>query len=53
MMTIQGKPIPRQTVKLSGVSEHILEIDIEKAWEELELESGWSNEVEIKINVGA
>lgn len=53
MITIQGKLIPRQTVKMSDVSEHVLEIDVEKAWAEMELESGWSNEVEIKINVGA
>lgn len=53
MITIQAKPIPRQTVKVSAVSENVLEIDVEKAWEEMCLESGWSNEAEVKINLGA
>ena len=38
-------------IKVSDADEHVLEIDIEKAWEELELKSGWSNEVEVKIYI--
>lgn len=49
MITILGKVIPVGTVKVSEVDPHVLEIDVERAWKELELESGWSNEVEVKI----
>jgi hypothetical protein len=49
MITILGKVIPVGTVKASEVDAHVLEIDVERAWKELELESGWSNEVEVKI----
>jgi hypothetical protein len=35
------------------VSEFVLEIDVEKSWTEMELESGWSNEVEVKIYINA
>jgi hypothetical protein len=38
-------------IKVSRDDEHVLEIDIEKAWEELKLDSGWSNEVEVKIYI--
>ena len=50
MITIQGRLIPRRTVNTSAESDCVLEIDVEKAWEEMGLESGWSNEVEVKIN---
>lgn len=43
-----GKPIPLHTVKLSG-RDSILEIDIECAWKEMDLDSGWSNEVIVDI----
>jgi hypothetical protein len=51
MITIQGKVLPVRTISVSKVSEYVLEIDVEKAWEELELDSGWSNEVEVKIYI--
>lgn len=51
MITIQGKVLPVHTISVSKVSEYVLEIDIEKAWKEMELDSGWSNEVEIKIYI--
>ncbi|KAH7320163.1 raffinose synthase Sip1 [Stachybotrys elegans] len=47
MITIQGKPIPVETVAMSKDDEHVLEIDIERAWKEMGLSSGWSNEVEV------
>lgn len=53
MITIHGRPVPRSTVETSIVSEHVLEVDVEKAWNDMGLESGWSNEIEVKINVGA
>lgn len=49
MITIQNQPIPRETVSVSKDDEHVLEIDVERAWEEMELQSGWSNEVEVKV----
>lgn len=53
MITIQGQPIPIHTVKVSEKSDSILEVDVEKAWTEMGLQSGWSNEVEVKVNIGA
>ncbi|KAI5467333.1 glycoside hydrolase superfamily [Mariannaea sp. PMI_226] len=49
MATIQGQPIPPDTVTISEADNHVLEIDIGKAWKEMGLKSGWSNDVEIKI----
>jgi hypothetical protein len=51
MITILGKVLPTHTVTVSNVDEHILEINVEKAWKELDLESGWSNEVEVKVYI--
>lgn len=47
MVTIQGQPIPPHTVKKGNAS--VLEIDIETAWNEMGLKSGWANEVEMKF----
>lgn len=47
--TIQGQVIPVHTVSVSAVDAHVLEIDVEKAWEEMGLHPGWSNEVEIRV----
>lgn len=51
MITILGKPIPVHTITVSETDEHVLNIDVETAWKELKLESGWSNEVEVKIYI--
>lgn len=51
MITIQGKVIPVEAVNVSKVDEHVLEIDIAAAWKEMELQPGWSNEVEIRIYI--
>lgn len=50
MVTIQGQAVPIHTVKVSGQSRYVLEVDIETAWEQMELEVGWSDEVGVKIN---
>ncbi|KAK4193272.1 putative galactinol--sucrose galactosyltransferase 6 [Podospora australis] len=50
MVTIQGQPLPPHTVKTNGKNSRILEVDIETAWTEMELESGWANEVEVKVD---
>ena len=49
MITIQGQPIPVETVRVSEHDEHVLEVDVERAWKEMKLQSGWSNEVETKV----
>ena len=53
MVTIQGKPLPVETVEVSRDDEHVLEVDVERAWNEMELKSGWSNEVEVKLYFSA
>lgn len=49
MATIDGQVIPPHTVSVSETSTEVLEVDIAKAWEELKLKPGWSNEVELKL----
>ena len=51
--TIREQPIPPHTVAISKIDSHVLEIDIERAWKEMGLESGWSNEVEVKLYFSA
>jgi hypothetical protein len=50
LITIQEKVIPLHVVAISKIDNHVLEIDIGKAWKELDLESRWSNDVEVKIH---
>jgi len=49
MATIQGQVIPPHTVSVDKVDDRILRVDVEAAWNEMGLKSGWSNEVEVKI----
>jgi hypothetical protein len=49
MVTIHGQPIPPETVSISKADPHVVEVDIERAWKELDLKSGWANEVEVKL----
>ncbi|ROW14847.1 hypothetical protein VPNG_03820 [Cytospora leucostoma] len=49
LATIQGQVIPPHTVSINKASDKILEIDVEKAWTELDLKPGWSNQVEVKL----
>jgi hypothetical protein len=51
LITILGEVIPVHTVSISKADSHVLEIDIERAWKELNLESKWSNEVGVKIYI--
>jgi hypothetical protein len=51
IITIQGKVLPVTTVTVSKVDGHVLEIDVETAWKEMDLEAGWSNEVEVRIYI--
>ncbi|GAW21232.1 hypothetical protein ANO14919_107500 [Xylariales sp. No.14919] len=49
MITIQGFPIPLYTVTVDERDGHVLAVDVKKAWSDMDLNSGWSNEVEVKI----
>ncbi|KAJ1327702.1 raffinose synthase [Microdochium nivale] len=46
MITILGQPVPQHTVSADG---HVLSIDVARAWGEMQLEPGWSNEVGISV----
>ena len=48
MVTISRKAVPRHTVVAKG---KVLEVDVEAAWKEMELSSGWGNEVEVEVFV--
>lgn len=50
LILISGKVIPIQTVKISEEAP-VLEIDVEKAWDEMGLEPGWNNEVNLSVLV--
>lgn len=49
MITILGYPIAFETVTISEADDHILEIDVAKAWKLGNLNAGWSNEAEVKV----
>ena len=59
MVIILGKAVPRDRVVIKAVdvpgSEQeqstagILEVDVEGAWKDMELDAGWSNEVKVEI----
>ncbi|OLN82928.1 putative galactinol-sucrose galactosyltransferase 6 [Colletotrichum chlorophyti] len=49
LVTVQTHVIPVHTVSISKSDDSVMEIDLEKAWEELAPRPGWSNEVEVKV----
>ncbi len=51
MATIQGLPIPPHTVSVCQDDSHVLQIDTESAWTEMQLKAGWSNEIDIKVYI--
>lgn len=51
MVSIFGHPVPRRTVRVSSACKTVLEVDVQTAWRELGLDSGWSNEVEVTVNI--
>lgn len=51
MVTIFGHPVPRSTVKISSSADTVLEVDVQTAWKALGLDSGWSNELEVTVNM--
>ena len=52
MVMIFGKPVPSHCVGLNEACDRVLEIDVETAWKEMDLEAGWSNEVAVEVFVG-
>ena len=50
MVMISEKAVPMHTVTIAKQAP-VLEIDIETAWNEMELEAGWSNEVRVLVLV--
>ncbi|POS86669.1 hypothetical protein EPUL_001107, partial [Erysiphe pulchra] len=46
--SILGMRLPADTIKVSEVDAHVIEIDVAKAWQKLHLSCGEENEVEIK-----
>jgi hypothetical protein len=49
MAVLSGVGIPEHTVSIDEADEHVLRIDIEAAWKELDLRPGWGNEVDLKV----
>lgn len=51
LIMILGKVIPLHCINISSADDRVLEIDVLRAWEELDLESKWSNEVQVKVYI--
>lgn len=55
MVMIHGRPIPAECVEVSshgvekGDQARMIEIDVEKAWDEMKLDAGYSSEVRVEI----
>ncbi|POR32750.1 Putative phosphotransferase enzyme family protein [Tolypocladium paradoxum] len=53
MVTIQDRPVPRHTVRMSKEDGGVFEVDFQTAWNEMGLDAGRSNEVEVKVHFSA
>ncbi|KAL8686230.1 MAG: hypothetical protein Q9218_007255 [Villophora microphyllina] len=51
MVLMKERAVPAHTVSVLSRDKRVLEIDVEKAWEEMGLQAGWGNEVEIVVLV--
>lgn len=51
MITILGKVIPAESLSTNKDCKFILEVNIEEGWKTLNLEAGYSNEVEVKLSI--
>ena len=49
LVIILGKVIPVHCLKISKADDRVLEIDVQRAWKELGLESKYNNEVGVKV----
>ncbi|KAJ5142854.1 uncharacterized protein N7515_001641 [Penicillium bovifimosum] len=53
MVMILGRPVPEKTVWMEGgENANVLAIDVLKAWKDMKLDSGWSNEAFVQVFVG-
>ncbi|KAK5171760.1 uncharacterized protein LTR77_003396 [Saxophila tyrrhenica] len=58
MVIIFGQPIPAHCVtKMEDIGDNdsdagVLQIDVERAWRQMDLKAGWSNEVSLEVFVG-
>ena len=50
LIMMHGRVIPMDTVKIRE-DKPILEVDVEKAWDTMNIEPGWSNEVTLEVFV--
>ncbi|KAL6837617.1 glycoside hydrolase family 36 protein [Trichoderma camerunense] len=50
VVMLQDQAVPVETVRVSQNDEHVLEVDIEKAWTDMKLEPGLKDEVEVKVS---
>lgn len=50
MVTIQGEPVPWHTISLSSGSDLVFQVDVDRAWYELDAHSGWNNDVRIQVS---
>lgn len=50
LVMISEKVVPMHTVKIAEQAP-VLEVDMETAWDEMELEAGWSNEIRVLVLV--
>jgi len=46
-----GRPVPISCVGVSKTCGKVLEVDVERAWKEMGLDAGWSNEVSLEVFV--
>jgi len=46
-----GQPVPIGCVGISKTCGKVLEVDVERAWKEMGLDAGWSNEVSLEVFV--
>jgi hypothetical protein len=49
MSVIFGRPISMECVRVSEACADVLEIDLQRAWEESGSKAGWSNEVAVEV----
>ncbi|KAK4084542.1 uncharacterized protein Triagg1_1022 [Trichoderma aggressivum f. europaeum] len=51
IVMLQDQAVPVETVRISQNDGHVLEVDVEKAWEDMKLEEpGLKDEVEVKVS---
>ena len=53
MATIQDRPVPRSSVRVSEEDDSVFEVDIQTAWNEMGLDASRSNEVEVRVHFSA